>query len=811
MGNAAAGKTPSPEPLPRALSVRTHLAAIVGVLALTLIGAGTYQISQAFSKAREQARLDTGFQARLAAESLSTSMEEGEAFTAATAASPSIAQVFAAIDEDGSVCSLTAGGTGLFPEGSIHFLNPAGSLFCSSVAERIEGRGTEYGALEWFPHAIVVEPGSAVVAAPFVDPATGKTSVAFAAPVPGPSGRAMGLVVYALPLDGVAAAMMSTYGGRARLAFDVTWTATGQVASSSEEATHGTEAPGWDAKTPPEGAVAGWDGVRRFYRAVRASGTGFTVTAGVPESVTLADARARLWEQFGLTVLALAVTLVLGLLVNRRIGGPLRRLTRSVDESGRAVTPQPVEADGPREIRALVEAFNGMLAARASVEDQLQRRAMFDELTGLPNRTVALDRLSHALEQTRRAQDLVAVLAIDLDRFSLVNESLGRDAGDRMLIQVGRRLRSVLRPEDTLARFYGDEFVVLCEGIRAAEDAGLVASRIARSLRKPIRDGELEATISVSIGIAVGSYGKATAASLLEDADAARTMAKKRGKARHEFYEEAMREGSSTRFGLENDLRRAVERDEMKLVYQPIIDLGSNRIVGAEALMRWHHPTKGALMPGVFIDMAEETGLIVPLGHKALQQACAQAAEWSSQGHPIRVSVNLSPKQISEPDLVDDIAAAMRGASIDPSLLCIEITENTLMREEAAGAVLDRIRDLGVRISVDDFGTGYSSLAYLQRFSLDELKIDRSFIRDLGREASAPALVAAIMGVASALGLSVVVEGIEESVQLEHVRALGCQAAQGFLFMRPQPPSDIAPLLELDAVRLPVETEATGR
>lgn len=802
MPSAAPASTPRSGHGPAgALSVRAYLAAMVGVLAVALIAVGAYQTSSAFATARGDAGLDTAFQARLAAETLALSMDEASAFTAGTAANPSVLQLFTAAGEDEAQCSLTAGGTGPFPEGSIHFLDPTGSLFCSSVAEGIDRQGIDYGGLDWFASVTSGEAGSPVVAEPFVDPATQKLSVAFAAPVIDPAGGSTGVVVYALPVDGVAASLRSTYGGRAHLSFHVAWTATGQLVSSSEVSTSTTMDSALPLlAAPPNDAIPGLDGVSRFYRAWAGANTGFSVTAGVPEAATLSEARRQLWGQLRLTVLALGITLGFGLLVNRRIGRPLRQLTKDVDEAGRAVAPEPVAADGPQEVRQLVEAFNGMLAARASVEEQLRQRAMVDELTGLPNRVVALDRLSHALE--RRGQGLVAVLSIDLDRFSLVNESLGRDVGDRMLIMVAGQIKSVLRPEDTIARFYGDEFVIVCEGMASRDDAGRVGDRIAESLRQPLHSGEFEATISVSIGIAVGRCGTDNAARLLSDADTARSKAKERGKARYEYFEDTMREGAVNRLGLENDLRRAVEREELRLVYQPIIDLRTERIIGAEALVRWHHPTKGLLLPGVFIDLAEETGLIVPIGLQVLRQACLQAAEWSGQGRPIRVSVNLSPRQISEPRLAEDLRAAINGANLDPSLLCIELTESTLMREDAAADVLKRIRALGVALSVDDFGTGYSSLAYLQRFPLDELKIDRSFIRGLGTEPSATALVAAIMGVARALGLSVVAEGIEEPAQLEVLRGMDCDAAQGFLFMRPQPPDVLASMLELDAVAL---------
>ena len=806
MPSAASASSPEQGPR-RAWSVRSYLAAMVGILAVALIAVGAYQTSTAFGSARREAGLDTSFQARLAAETLALSMDEASAFTAGTAANPSVLQLFTAAGEDKAMCTLTAGGTGPFPEGSIHFLDPAGFLFCSSVAEGIDRQGIDYGGLDWFASVTSGEAGSPLVEEPFVDPATQKLSVAFAAPVIDSAGSSTGVVVYALPVDGVAASLRSTYGGRAHLSFNVAWTATGQLVSSSEISTSTTMDSATPFRAPPDDAIPGLDGVSRFYRAWDGGDTGFTVTAGVPEAATLSEARRQLWGQLRLTLLALGITLGFGLLVNRRIGRPLRRLTRDVDEAGRAVAPEPVSADGPREVRQLVEAFNGMLAARASVEEQLRQRATVDELTGLPNRVVALDRLSHAME--RRDQGLVAVLSIDLDRFSLVNESLGRDVGDRMLIMVAGQIKSVLRPEDTIARFYGDEFVIVCEGMASRDEAGRVADRIAHSLRQPLHSGEFEATISASIGIAVGRCGTDNAASLISDADTARSKAKERGKARYEYFEDTMREGAVNRLGLENDLRRAVEREELRLVYQPIIDLRTERIIGAEALLRWHHPTKGLLLPGVFIDLAEETGLIVPIGLQVLRQACLQAAEWSGQGRPIRVSVNLSPRQISEPRLAEEIGAAIRGANLDPSLLCIELTESTLMREDAAADVLKRIRTLGVALSVDDFGTGYSSLAYLQRFPLDELKIDRSFIRGLGTEPSASALVAAIMGVARALSLNVVAEGIEEPAQLEVLRSMDCDAAQGFLFMRPQPPDVLASMLELDAVALS-ESSAVG-
>jgi diguanylate cyclase (GGDEF)-like protein len=791
------------------LTIRAHIWVIVGILAVALIGVGAYQTTHEFQAARRRAGLESAFQARLAASAVAKSVRDASAFTESTAQRPSIVQLFATIGDRYALCSLSGGGSGLFPEGTIHFLDRTGFLFCSSAADKIYRRGIQYGTQPWFDQAIRDTGRQPVHVGPFTDPATSELSLAFAAPIEDADGHPLGLVVYELPVQGLASEIQATYGGRDRLVFDVTEGASGQLVSSSERASNSGPA-GVDLRAPPEGAIEGLDGVRRFYRAVPAVGSGLTIAAGAREDAALADARRQLWGDLDLTAVALVLTLALGLLVNRRIGRPIRRLTRAVEQSARAVTPEAVALGGPREARRLVEEFNAMLAARNTMERQLTDRAMHDELTGLPNRVVAIDRLSQALERTRRSGNMVAVLSVDLDRFGVVNDSLGRDVGDRMLVSVGRRIGSVLRPEDTIARFYGDEFVVLCEDVTAREEAGSVADRIAQALREPIRDGDVQATVSASIGIALGDHGRDDAESLLRDADAARTQAKVRGKARFAYFDPSMREGARTRLDLENELRMAVERDELRLAYQPIVDLRSGRIVGAEALIRWHHPTRGVLLPGVFIEAAEENGLIVPIGKRVLDQACAQAVSWRDQGHPIRVSVNLSPRQFSEPDLDADVRAVLARTGLDPRLLCVEITENTLMREGTAGETLERLRGQGIAASIDDFGTGYSSLAYLQRFPIDELKIDRAFVRELGTKANAPALVAAIVGVARALDLHVVAEGIETEAQLDQVRALGCDTAQGYLIMRPQPPEDLGPVLELDAVAWPQTADVPG-
>jgi diguanylate cyclase (GGDEF)-like protein len=787
------------------LSVRAHLTAVVAALALVLIGVGAYQSRNDFGAARRQARLDTTFQARLAAGALATSLQQARAAAIATAAGPAISQLFDTIDGRYASCSLSGGGTGVFDEGSVHFLDDRGFLFCSSVQDRADRLGLRYGVLPWFASAMKLPSGQALTVEPAEDLASGSTSVSFASPVKSASGNSLGLVVYALPVDGLGKTIERTYGGPSHMSFTISNEATGLI-SSSEGAVSRSPGLRFDVRRPPEGSVPGLDGTRRLYSSAPAGRTGFSVTAGVSEALTLAQTRKDLRGHLLLTILALAVTLVLGLLINRRLGRPLRKLTAEVELAGRALTPEPVAVDGPREVRQLVAHFNAMIATQSDSAEQLRQRVLYDALTGLPSRVVAIDRLTHALDRTRRWNDYVGLLSIDLDRFSIVNESLGRDAGDRILIEVAARIRSVVRPADSVVRFYGDEFVVICEGVASPEEAGAVAQRIASSMRAPFREQDLETRISASIGVALGRYQRDTAETLLRDADVARAAAKERGKGRHEFFHSSMRERARSRLELENDLRRAVEGEELEVVYQAVVDLGTSRVAGAEALLRWAHPTKGTLLPGVFIGLAEETGLIVPIGKRVLSQACRQGVDWSRQGHPIRVSVNLSARQVAEPEFSEDVRAILEQSGLDPSLLCLEVTETTLMREDAARETLERLRSLGVSISVDDFGTGYSSLAYLQRFPIDELKVDRAFVKALDEGPSASALIAAIVGMARALNLNVVAEGVETGSQLELVRSLGCNAAQGFLLMRPQPPSALTALLELDAISLPAST-----
>jgi diguanylate cyclase (GGDEF)-like protein len=436
---------------------------------------------------------------------------------------------------------------------------------------------------------------------------------------------------------------------------------------------------------------------------------------------------------------------------------------------------------------------------RKRMESELEQLALYDPLTGLPNRSLFTERLSHALER-RPKSSVTAVYFIDLDRFKRINDSLGHAAGDEVLREVARRLRSALRPEDIVARFGGDEFTILCESIGGVFEAVGVVERLQRPISEPIRAGGAELRLSASIGFALAEAGeRVDCQRLIEDADAAMYRAKERGGARAELFDAELRERAVEAMTVEQELQRGLERGELRLFYQPQVDLATGRPVGAEALVRWEHPERGLLTPDAFLSIAEESGLIVDIGAWVVREGCRRLRDWQRRGvsPDLRLAVNLGPRELTHPDLVATVLDAVRSAGIDPSSLCIEVTENTAMgHRRSSFRALTELSLAGVRVAIDDFGVGYSSLDHLRNLPADVLKIDRSFVRDISPNSSDTALVAAALALGRALDLEVVAEGIETEQQASVLRALGCPIGQGHLFARPLPPEELDVLLE---------------
>lgn len=432
--------------------------------------------------------------------------------------------------------------------------------------------------------------------------------------------------------------------------------------------------------------------------------------------------------------------------------------------------------------------FTGLdVTERRELSDQLIEHAYYDPLTGLANRALLIDRIERALSLPEQEGRQVAVLLIGLDNFKTVNDSLGHDAGDEVLRQTAERLTSGLRLADTAARLGGDEFAILLDGVGSPQ-AFSTADRIIGALSRPFTVDGHEVYVSASIGIATVEGDSDDPDGILRDATIAMHRAKSTGKNRRKAFRPSMRAEAVRRLELHGELQRAMEREEFVVFYQPIVDLETNKPSGFEALVRWRHPTHGIIGPDRFVPLAEETGLVVPLGRQILRQACFQATEWHSRFSPdLRMTVNMSAKQVADGGLLDDVGAALRMSGIDPCRLTLELTESALMADiDLAAKRLKALRMLGIKIAIDDFGTGYSSLAYLDRLPIDLIKIDRSFVSALDDPTREPTLVRIMIDLASHLGIPVVAEGIESPTQRDRLRQMGCPLGQGYLFSPPQ-------------------------
>jgi diguanylate cyclase (GGDEF)-like protein/PAS domain S-box-containing protein len=492
-----------------------------------------------------------------------------------------------------------------------------------------------------------------------------------------------------------------------------------------------------------------------------------------------------------------------------RVFGAASSLAVVIDGKNRPFGVLDVHATEPHRFSAkdvpFVQAAANVLAdaiERHAADQALRYRVLHDSLTGLPNRLSFVDALGESLDKAAVSGSPVGILFLDLDHFKLINDSLGHHAGDALLRAVAPRLRSHLRPGDVVARFGGDEFGILIDRLADEGEALAIADRVASAFTQPFSLDGVDHFVSASIGVAVSRASEertVNAELLIRDADAAMYRAKEGGRARCVLFDAEMRAGAMRRLEVERELRHAVERDELALHYQPVVNLRSGEITGLEALVRWRHPERGMLDPAEFVSIAEDSGLIEPIGRWVQERACRQTLEWHQlrpDARPLDVAVNLSARQVSHRDLPDVVEEVIARTGLDPVHLRLEITEGVLVEESATAiSSLQRLNELGVRLVLDDFGTGYSSLAYLNRFPFHSLKIDRSFVDALGIEQEATAIVEAIIGMARALSLEVIAEGVESEVQLSELQRLGCDYAQGHLFHAAMPEREVSRLI----------------
>lgn len=752
----------------RSWSVRAHLIAILVGMVVVATPAAVWVVRDTETQVRGDARERMVFSAELAAAGANEAMTATRSLVGQLAVAPSVAA--AAVDPSscgGSFDNSASAGfdyssvvsvIALFPTIRLDVVTPGGVVTCS-MANGKASPGVSYAGTPWLDD--IATATGVLVSGPFVDPlgAQGAKAVAIAMPLRDVSGALIGSLAAVLPMGPMTQGLTSAYGGPDEVDFTVL---------AGEELVSGFRQFGAITAIAPIGR------------------TGLSVQASQPSHEALAPAYDRLRREGVVGLMAIGFLLAVGLLMYRRIALPIRRLREAVQQASRHVRPGAVSGSGPRELVELADEFNAMVNSQADYEARLSHQALHDDLTGLPNRALFVDRLGHALVRAEREHVRLAVLFLDLDHFKNVNDSGGHAEGDAVLRTVARRLSDAIRPTDTVARFGGDEFVILAEGITSVDDAVAVAERALRTLADPIPVGDTLVSTSASIGIALASGGGVTADDLVRDADIAMYRAKEQGRSGYEVFDADLRSRVLDRMELERDLRAAVEHGDLHVVYQPAIDLRTGMVASAEALVRWNHPERGSIPPCRFIPVAEETGLIFPIGRFVLEEACRQAAAWQRSGHRIQVAVNVSARQLRGRALPSLVAEVLAATGADPSLLNLELTESVLLADVAEAVdVLTEVKALGVHVSVDDFGTGYSSLAYLRQLPVDELKIDQTFVRELTEGPSQTALVVAILSMARALGLTVVAEGVEEADQLAALRAMGCDRAQGYLFARP--------------------------
>ncbi|WP_258724640.1 putative bifunctional diguanylate cyclase/phosphodiesterase [Cellulomonas sp. NS3] len=771
----ADGEVRTGSPAAGAWPVGTYVAVALALLLLaTALGLGfAYQTNA--QRAREHATDDLRADAEIAAWTVTQSVVSARAQVESLVAAPGLATLL----DDPAGCVLPSAGASILAEVRVSLVTGAGDVACTSRPEQVPAEPGLHAGSDWLTRTLGTSTTQVVGGAQ--DPATGRPSIvvarAFAADDAG--GRAAAVLF--LDVGTVAADLGSILGLGTDAVVGIVDVGTGRVVSASGPDSGALLGAVVDP-TRLSGETEAPDGVARLFASADVEPAGWRVYRGVEAASVVADARQTLSTFVVLGSLALLAIVALGWLAQRRVARPLRALTAAVTGARTAGTGAQVEVAGPAELRLLAQEFNALLDIRAGHEARLAHQATHDRLTGLPNKDLLRERLARALDPGSGSR--VSVLCVGINRFQTISDSLGHDGADRVLVEASVRLSSALRPGDLLVREGGHDFMVLGRDL-TVDGAVVLAQRLLAALAEPVGVGSAGIVLTAAIGIAPQDRDPAPER-LLREADTAMGRARELG-IDWAVFDASMQRRATRYLETEQALRRALTDDELVVYYQPLVEVASGRITGAEALVRWAHPTRGLVAPLEFVPVAEETGLISALGEVVLRGACEQAARWCADGHPLRISVNVSGAQLQDGAFVPLVADVLRATGLPADRLCLEVTESTLVRWATHGREsLDRLRATGVLLSVDDFGTGYSSLSYLQDLPMTELKIDRSFVARLARDTRDLHLVEAVLGMARALGLGVVAEGVESSDQHAILRRLGCDRAQGFHFAPPQ-------------------------
>jgi diguanylate cyclase (GGDEF)-like protein len=777
-------------------SVRTYLSMIMLFAVLAIAGATVYGYVWSSGKAATDATSQMTLEAGRASSAISSSIADATHAAEGLAAEPGLEKVFTTVGK----CQLDASGTQAFPSVRIDLVAPDGRVACSSgpIAVSATGAGRrERGS--WLREAL--QSRTVVVDWNAFDAGTAERAVVVAIRIPGAHGPA-GAVAVQMDLPGAAGALARSFDGIEPASVMLVQRSTGAVLSASNVSERRGRGLRFD-HAPKTGTWAGIDGSPRLFGSAEVPGAGWRVYAGVKRGTVLAQATGALTRQALVGVLALMILAFAAWVLNRRVANPLRAITRAVARAGGDLEPidSRVRGEGTAEIVALARAFQTMLDVRAGHDAQLIYQAAHDPLTGLPNRMVLREQLAAALRGV--GDGVVVILWVGIDRLEVVNDSFGHDVGDRVLIDVAARLSAVARPGDTLVRFGGDEFVVLCENL-TTDEVSEFAELLHRCFAQPFSGPDANIVLEDSIGIAEARRSTSTPGQLMREAHSAMREARSTGSSRCRF-DGALQARATQHLDIEHALWQALKRDEFVVHYQPLLDLSSGQIIGAEALVRWQRPERGMVSPLDFIPLAEQTGQIVPIGRAVLATACRDAVSWRSAGHSLRISVNVAASQLRDQAFPDDVARVLAETGLPADQLCLEITESSLIVDADHGfAGILALRHLGVQLSIDDFGTGYSSLSYLHQMAVDELKIDRSFVGRLDHDSRDRHLVEAIIGMAHALNLTVVAEGVETDEQRELLAQMRCGLGQGYLFAEPLPSARFLDLLDAQPALLGV-------